>query len=100
MSATRFLLLAVCISVSLGISQVKPLNVDDSLGPYARIAKQLQADNIPDLLIKIAMQSSNISKLEYLCDTFGPRWPGTANLENAIDWILATMNAEGLQVSS
>jgi carboxypeptidase Q len=52
---------------------------------------------ITDQIIKTSLTTCNISKLEYLCDTFGPRRPGTPNLEQAIDWILNTMRQEGLE---
>ena len=35
-------------------------------------------------------------RLAELVDTFGPRLSGSQNLENAIDWILAQMAADGL----
>lgn len=35
-------------------------------------------------------------RLARLCDTFGPRFSGTTNLENAIDWILDEMRRDGL----
>jgi carboxypeptidase Q len=35
-------------------------------------------------------------RLARLCDTFGPRFSGTTNLEAAIDWILAEMKRDGL----
>ncbi|HEY3914312.1 MAG TPA: M28 family metallopeptidase [Verrucomicrobiae bacterium] len=36
-------------------------------------------------------------RLAQLCDTFGPRFSGTTNLEAAIDWILAEMKRDGLE---
>src|SRR5580658_6231858 len=36
-------------------------------------------------------------RLARLCDTFGPRFSGTTNLEAAIDWILAEMKRDGLE---
>ncbi len=36
-------------------------------------------------------------RLAELCDRFGPRFSGTTNLESAIDWILDTMRADGLE---
>ena len=36
-------------------------------------------------------------RLAELCDTFGPRFSGTTNLEAAIDWALARMKADGLE---
>ena len=35
-------------------------------------------------------------RLARLCDTFGPRFSGSTNLEAAIDWILGEMRADGL----
>jgi len=35
-------------------------------------------------------------RLGRLCDTFGPRFSGTTNLEAAIDWILGEMKRDGL----
>jgi len=35
-------------------------------------------------------------RLAELCDTFGPRFSGTTNLEAAIDWVLARMKTDGL----
>jgi len=35
-------------------------------------------------------------RLARLCDTFGPRFSGTTNLEAAIDWVLAQMKNDGL----
>ena len=36
-------------------------------------------------------------RLAYLTDTFGPRFSGSRALEDAIDWILAEMEADGLE---
>jgi len=36
-------------------------------------------------------------RLAELCDTFGPRFSGTTNLEAAIDWVLTRMKADGLE---
>src|SRR5271169_4392142 len=36
-------------------------------------------------------------RLATLCDTFGPRFSGSTNLEAAIDWILAEMKRDGLE---
>ena len=35
-------------------------------------------------------------RLAELCDTFGPRFTGSQNLEDAIDWILEKMENDGL----
>lgn len=34
-------------------------------------------------------------RLTYMADTFGPRFSGSENLENAIDWIVETMEEDG-----
>ena len=35
------------------------------------------------------------SRLATMCDTFGPRFTGSKNLEEAIDWCLAEMKKDG-----
>ncbi|MDP6500824.1 MAG: M28 family metallopeptidase [Candidatus Marinimicrobia bacterium] len=40
--------------------------------------------------------SAGFERLGELCDTFGPRFSGTDNLEKAIDWILGEMKSDGL----
>lgn len=50
-----------------------------------------------DRLIDAALADSAAwNKLARLTDSFGPRLSGSANLERAIDWILAEMRREGL----
>ena len=36
-------------------------------------------------------------RLETLCDTFGPLFTGSANLENAIDWCMKEMKKDGFK---
>ena len=49
-------------------------------------------------LIKAATETDvAYQRLAELCDTFGPRFSGTTNLEGAIDWALARMKADGLE---
>ena len=48
-------------------------------------------------LIEAALKdTSGFERLAEMCDTFGPRFSGTDNLEKAIDWILSEMNRDGL----
>ncbi len=50
-----------------------------------------------DKLIRAATETDfAFQRLAELCDTFGPRFSGTTNLEAAIDWALAKMKADGL----
>lgn len=61
-----------------------------------KIAKLFQANG--EKLIETAlMDSSGFGRLAELCDTFGPRFSGTDNLEKALDWILEEMKADGLE---
>ena len=51
-----------------------------------------------DKLIRAATETDFAYKrLAELCDSFGPRFSGTTNLEAAIDWALAQMKADGLE---
>ncbi|MBN4081148.1 M20/M25/M40 family metallo-hydrolase [Caldithrix abyssi] len=63
------------------------------LGP---IAAKYKTDG--NRLINAAMaDSAGFERLANLCDTFGPRFSGTDNLEKAIDWILSEMKQDGLE---
>ncbi|MCH2450511.1 MAG: M28 family metallopeptidase [Gracilimonas sp.] len=48
------------------------------------------------VIIEKAM-NSNLAweRLTYMSDTFGPRFPGAESLEQAIDWIVETMEKDG-----
>ena len=53
--------------------------------------------NDADQLIDTALSdSTGFDRLAYMCDTFGHRFSGSESLEQAIDWILETMTADGL----
>jgi carboxypeptidase Q len=54
--------------------------------------------SVADRLIDAGADSTfPYERLASLCDTFGPRFSGTTNLEAAIDWILAEMKRDGLE---
>ncbi|HEX3719402.1 MAG TPA: M28 family metallopeptidase [Verrucomicrobiae bacterium] len=54
--------------------------------------------SVPDRLIDAETDSMfPYERLARLCDTFGPRFSGTTNLEAAIDWVLAEMKRDGLE---
>ena len=66
---------------------------DIVLGP---IAKEHQSDG--KKLIEVALSdTAGFLRLGEMCDTFGPRFSGTDNLEKALDWILEEMKADGLE---
>ncbi|MBD3615564.1 MAG: M20/M25/M40 family metallo-hydrolase [Gracilimonas sp.] len=47
-------------------------------------------------LIHMAMDNDLAwDRLTYMADTFGPRFSGSENLENAMDWIVETMKDDG-----
>ncbi|MCD6049415.1 MAG: peptidase [Verrucomicrobia bacterium] len=47
-------------------------------------------------LLTAATSSTNAyARLAYMCDTFGPRFSGSTNLESSIDWILTEMKRDG-----
>ena len=41
--------------------------------------------------------STAYKRLEYLCDTYGPRLSGSKNLERSIEWILQKMKQDNLE---
>jgi len=52
--------------------------------------------NISKLLISTAYDS-DYPNFSYMCDTFGPRYRGTPNLQDALEWITETMINQGLE---
>jgi carboxypeptidase Q len=71
----------------------------NALAAFAAIflCARSSADDVPAKLMEAATNSDfAYQRLAQLCDTFGPRFSGTTNLEAAIDWILAQMKNDGL----
>lgn len=48
-----------------------------------------------DLITKAMGSDLAWERLTYMADTFGPRFSGSQNLEDAIDWIVETMEKDG-----
>jgi len=72
-------------------------NSSDPANPpkLGNIAKKFQVNG--NTIIEAAlMDSSGFGRLAEMCDTFGPRFSGSDNLEKALDWILEEMEADGL----
>jgi carboxypeptidase Q len=61
-------------------------NIEDD---YGEVATRIIATALQD--------SSAYARLAELVDRFGPRFSGSENLERALDWILAEMEADGLE---
>lgn len=77
-------LLAALLVPALAVAQ-SPLDVE----PYREAA---------DRIIEAALaDSAAFERMAYMADTFGPRLSGSESLERAIDWMLAEMEADGLE---
>lgn len=73
-------------------------NASETKAGGAEISKLSEYRPIADKLIQAATGTDFAYKrLAELCDTFGPRFSGTTNLEAAVDWALAQMKADGLE---
>jgi len=49
-----------------------------------------------DQLVEEALSSDLAwNRLTYMADTFGPRFSGSQNLEDAMDWIIEEMKNDG-----
>ncbi len=91
MKALMVLLLIVSLN-GCAAQQTKPDIAGNTLGP---IATQFKTN--ANQLIHVAMtDTAGFERLAEMCDTFGPRFSGSDNLEKAIDWILDEMEQDGL----
>ena len=90
------LLLALLVSGTSALAQA-----DKAAQPKAadrNVLKLSDYQSAADKLISAATETDFAHRrLAELCDTFGPRFSGTTNLEAAIDWALAKMKADGLE---
>ena len=56
------------------------------------------ADDVPGKLMQAETNSDfAYQRLARLCDTFGPRFSGSTNLQSAIEWVLAQMKSDGME---
>jgi len=73
-------------------------NGSETKGGNAEVSKLSDYRPIADKFIEAATSTDFAYKrLAELCDTFGPRFSGTTNLEAAVDWAQAHMKADGLE---
>ena len=73
-----------------------------TLAPVTDIMKSTAAKVIDELLPATGVtQASSTAwqRLAYLTDTFGPRFSGSSNLENALTWIHETALSDSLKVT-
>jgi carboxypeptidase Q len=78
--------LALLTVISAGAADFKPSDISGRYGPAAR--QLISASTSDDFAFR---------RLAYLCDTFGPRFSGSTNLEAAIDWVIAEMKKDGFE---
>lgn len=65
--------------------------------PPPSVPQPSTSSEIPGQLVSAALETRFAwPRLAQLCDTFGPRFSGSTNLELAIDWILGEMKRDGL----
>ncbi len=66
--------------------------------PTGAEAIPAQYEKVAQQLVQAATsQSVGFERLALMCDRFGPRFSGSPNLEQAIDWILETMRQDGFE---
>lgn len=56
---------------------------------------------VADKIIHASTSDSYVSfdHIEYMCDTFGPRFVGTQNLEDALNWVSQFLSTQGVKVT-
>lgn len=84
-----FASLAVLTALPASAQTVQGSNSGSSVEPYRAAAERIIAAALAD--------SSAYERLAYVADTFGHRLSGSQPLEDAIDWILQEMRADGLE---
>ncbi len=88
-SRFRIPVLFFMISTALVLSQEPGLTPESLADQYQARTEQIIRAALAD--------SEGFDQLAELCDTFGPRFSGTTNLERAIDWALAGLKTSGLE---
>ena len=81
----HLLLSALLCVLSLTATQVR---AQDVLTPS-------NTENINDLVEAAVSSDLAWNRLSYMADTFGPRFSGSQNLEDALDWIIQEMEKDG-----
>ncbi len=86
-AGTIILLLAAMFAVGGPHAMAQGFSPDDIRAKYGEAAGRIQQ----------AALSSDLAweRLAEMCDTFGPRFSGSENLEKAIDWAVETLKADG-----
>jgi carboxypeptidase Q len=72
-----------------------PLLLSATLYAQQSVITEQHRHNAHQLISEAMGSDLAWERLTYMADTFGPRFSGSENLENAIDWIVDTMEEDG-----
>lgn len=70
---------------------------DTRTPPQANLDPAVDRGTVAKILGAATNNPVGFNRLALFCDTFGPRFSGTTNLEAALDWALAQMRQDGLE---
>lgn len=99
----RLFLLVLILAFTAACNQTKPVaSAKTSGGGGAPTSAQnsiaASYKTVSNQIIEAALRDSSAwHRLAELCDRFGPRFSGTQNLEDALDWIFVEMAKDGLE---
>ena len=92
MKSFILIIISICI-IGCAPSQTNNDTSTNQLGPIATKFKS----NANQLMHAAMTDKAGFERLTEMCDTFGPRFSGSENLEKSIDWILKEMKYDGLE---
>ncbi|HKI83723.1 MAG TPA: hypothetical protein VKA63_05235, partial [Candidatus Krumholzibacteria bacterium] len=79
----------LCLSLSLWLLPApKDVRADDELAAYREPARRILGEAL--------LSSEPYETLSELCDDYGNRLSGSKTLDEAIDWAIAKLKAQGL----
>ena len=86
MKSFILIIISICI-IGCAPPQTNNDTSTNQLGPIATKFKS----NANQLMHAAMTDKAGFERLTEMCDTFGPRFSGSENLEKSIDWILKEM---------
>ncbi len=92
MKSFILIIISICI-IGCAPPQTNNDTSTNQLGPIATKFKS----NANQLMHAAMTDKAGFERLTEMCDTFGPRFSGSENLEKSIDWILKEMKYDGLE---
>jgi hypothetical protein len=88
----------VCLSVCTAASLCAAYTIAPVTDDMIQVADSVISDLLPPTGVS-QTSSTGWQRLAYICDTFGPRFSGSQNLENAFDYIATQAAKDGLRVT-